>query len=316
MASLFLSYRRHDSAGFAGRLADDLEAAFGADSVFRDVEDIQPGQDYVQTIDAELLQAQAVLVMIGPYWLAHECDGKRRIDAPDDVARHEIATALNAGKPIIPLLVGGAKMPAEADLPADVAGLARREAMELSDADWHRDVELLVTALRKWMPSSGPAKPLRRRIAVAASALAMAGIATIVWFAWPHATRQPAQAFNGRWTAQVKYDWGDQHDEVFEFKPLARDLHGTASYLGGRLAIEQAKLDGEWLSFTTRSLESLNDAAPKETLHRYIGQLESDGIHFTLETSGGYSIHPPVEFVARHQQGDGVAVAAREEKPK
>jgi hypothetical protein len=31
--------------------------------------------------------------------------------------------------------------------------------------------------------------------------------------------------------ARVKYDWGDQHDEVFEFKYLGKALHGTATYL-------------------------------------------------------------------------------------
>ena len=104
----------------------------------------------------------------------------------------------------------------------------------------------------------------------------------------------------GRWMATVKYDWGDVHDEVFEFKYLGQAIHGTASYLTGRLTIEQASLDGEWLRFTTRSHEMLGSDSPrKEVVHRYTGRITADSILFTLESGGGYSIHPPVEFVAR-----------------
>ena len=104
----------------------------------------------------------------------------------------------------------------------------------------------------------------------------------------------------GRWTARVKYDWGDQHDEVFEFKDLGGKLHGSASYQTGRLTIEQASLEGEWLRFVTRSQQMLGSDQPwKEVTHRYTGQVTPEGIRFTLETGGGYTIHPPIEFVAQ-----------------
>ena len=221
MTGFFLSYRRDDSAGFAGRLADDLEAAFGAGSVFRDVEDIQPGQDFVDAIDGQLQSARAVLVMIGPRWLDAGADGRRRLDGPDDFVRREIEVGLASGKPVIPLLVGGATMPDGKELPNTIASLARRQAEALSDIDWRTDVERLVARLKD-LSSGG----------------------------------QPAAAqVIGRWCAHVRYDWGDQYDEVFEFKYLANTLHGTATFERGRLTIEHAKLEGEWLSFTTRSLE-------------------------------------------------------------
>ncbi|MBP8902672.1 MAG: hypothetical protein KBG41_08640, partial [Thiobacillaceae bacterium] len=104
----------------------------------------------------------------------------------------------------------------------------------------------------------------------------------------------------GRWTARVKYDWGDQHDEVFEFKYLGTSLHGTASYLTGPLTIERASLEGEWLRFVTRSQEMLGSDQPwKEVTHHYTGRVTAEGIHFTLESGGGYTLHPPVEFMAR-----------------
>jgi hypothetical protein len=266
MPSFFLSYRRDDSAGFAGRLADSLEAAFGAGSVFRDIDDIRPGQDFVDVINEQLRSACALLVMIGPRWLEVGADGKRRLDAPDDFVCCEIEAGLASGKPVIPLLVGGAKMPDGKDLPEAIASLVRRQSVVLADVDWRTDTERLVARLRE-LSSAGP---------------------------------QATVQVTGRWSAHVQYDWGDQYDEVFEFKYLANTLHGTTTFQGGRLTIEQAKLEGEWLSFATRSFESMGGSSePKELVHRYIGQLMPDGISFTLEISGGYSLHTPVEFVAR-----------------
>ena len=87
MARIFLSYRRDDSAGFAGRLADAMESEFGAGSVFRDVDDIRPGEDFVQAIESHLRDVGAVLVMIGPRWLDAGADGRRRLDDADDFVR-------------------------------------------------------------------------------------------------------------------------------------------------------------------------------------------------------------------------------------
>src|SRR5215831_3485716 len=66
--SVFLSYRRADSAGHAGRLCEHLEGVFGRDRVFMDVEDIAPGQDFADKIEATISACQAVVVVIGPEW--------------------------------------------------------------------------------------------------------------------------------------------------------------------------------------------------------------------------------------------------------
>jgi hypothetical protein len=305
---IFLSYRRDDSAGFAGRLADVLEAEFGAGSVFRDVDDIRPGEDFIRAIESHLREVGAVLVMIGPHWLATHADGRPRLDDPDDFVRQEIQAALAAGKPLIPLLVGGASMPAEADLPDVIAGLSRRQAVMLSDGNWRGDVERLVISLRPLLPDRGGASAKRRWMLGLGGAAV--GLVAIVWALqawWQPPPAKPTPSIRtvdiaGRWTAPVKYDWGDQYDEVFEFNYLGDTLHGTASYQTGRLTIEQARLKGEWLSFATRSQEMLGSDTPwKEVTHRYTGQVTPEGIRFTLESGGGYSIHPPVEFVARRE---------------
>ena len=312
MTRIFLSYRRDDSAGFAGRLADGLEAALGAGSVFRDVDDIRPGEDFVQAIASHLRDMDAVLVMIGPHWLAAGADGVRRLDNPHDFVRQEIEAALASGKPLIPLLVGGAAMPPEADLPDAIAGLARRQAMVLSDGDWRYDVQRLAATLRGPLSQGAHGGTNERRSRFGRVHLILAGLAAIV-IGWglftllrsPSTTQQPAANrpavdITGRWTARVKYDWGDEHDEIFEFKYLGNTLHGTATYLTGRLTVEQAKLEGEWLSFITRSQERLgNDNPWKEVTHRYTGHVSADTISFTLESSGGYTIHRPVEFTAQ-----------------
>jgi hypothetical protein len=304
MSGIFISYRRDDQPGFAGRLADSLSTAFGADYVFRDIEDIHPGEDFVVALRNHLESIDAMLVMIGPAWLTESRNGVRRLDEAQDFVRLEIKAGLESGKPVIPVLVGGAAMPAEADLPPELAGLARRQAVVLSDIGWRDDVERLVSSLGTLLPDkAGPAKNKRRGL------LIVAGLAILVLlgvFALPRLLPTDTQHtaltrtdIAGRWTAKVKYDWGDEHDEVFEFKYLGDSLHGTASYLTGRLTIEQAKLEGEWLRFSTRSQEMLNDSPYKEVTHRYTGRVTSGGIQFTLESSGGYTIHPPVEFTAR-----------------
>lgn len=304
MSAVFLSYRRDDSAGFAGRLADALEAAFGLGSVFRDVDDIRPGEDFVDAIESHLHSVDAVLVMIGPRWLAAGADEQRRLDAKDDFVRLEIQAALDSGKPLIPLLVGGAKMPAEAVLPPSLAALARRQAVVLSDSNWRGDVERLVETLQSALPTV-PKKPRAKRWILPVAAAVLIGAYAILRFASdvprpaPAVVVSPPADIVGRWTAQVKYDWGDQHDEVFEFKTLGGALHGTASYLNGPLTIEHASLEGEWLRFTTRSQEMLGDSPWKEVSHLYVGKVTGERIEFTLETTGGYAIHPPVEFVAR-----------------
>ena len=304
MARIFLSYRRDDSAGFAGRLADAMEAEFGTGSVFRDVDDIRPGEDFIHAIESHLQQVGVVLVMIGTRWLDAGADGRRRLDDTGDFVRQEIQAALESGKPLIPLLVGGASMPAEADLPAAIAGLSRRQAVVLSDSNWRGDVERLVASLSKLLPDEGVADHKRRWMLGLAGAVV--GLAALVWAiqAWRpppiDVPPVPVHDIAGRWAAQVKYDWGDQHDEVFEFEYRGDALHGTATYQTGRLTIEQAELKGDWLRFVTRSQEMLGSDMPwKEVTHRYTGEITPEGIRFTLESGGGYSIHPPITFIAR-----------------
>lgn len=305
MARYFLSYRRDDSAGFAGRLADDLEARFGVGSVFRDVDDLTPGVDFVDALEHQLRVVDAVLVMIGPRWL----DAARLNDA-DDFVRREIETALASGKPVLPVLVGGAQMPAQAALPASLQPLVRRQAMTLADPDWKHDVETLAGALARMAPAGSRASSDGRLGLVLAGAalVTLVGVFTGLYLAQrdsPHFAEERARATDpaavaGRWVATVQYEWGDTHQENFEFQLRDGELTGSASYLGRLVPVEGLGFDGAHLSFTTRSQESMGSDAPwKEVTHRYTGKIAPDGIRFTLVSTGGYTLHRPLGFVAR-----------------
>lgn len=149
MPSTFISYRREDSAGYAGRLHEDLEERIGAGQVFRDVDTLQAGQDFEAAIRQRLAQCSACVVMIGPGWLRSQtASGQRRLDQPGDYVVMEIAAALTRPDvAVIPVLVGGATMPAADDLPESIRPLVRRQALSIRDETWNADLDRLATAL-------------------------------------------------------------------------------------------------------------------------------------------------------------------------
>jgi hypothetical protein len=307
MPGIFISYRRDDQAGFAGRLADALASAFGAENVFRDIEDIHPGEDFVAIIDRHLASVDVMLVMIGPAWLTASRNGVRRLDEADDFVRMEIAAGLASGKVVLPVLVGGAAMPAEQDLPPAIAGLARRQSLMLADAGWTSDVARLVETIRPFLPASRRLAPNFRRVWAAAGLVLVALLAVGVKVYWPErpvggpdpVSVEVASSLAGRWAARVKYDWGAEHAERFELRMDNGEVHGTASYLGVARMIEQGRLAGGRLEFLTRTQETLGDGPGREVTHRYRGALKDGQLHLVLESSGGHSAHLPVEFVAR-----------------
>ncbi|NOQ45658.1 MAG: TIR domain-containing protein [Desulfobulbaceae bacterium] len=82
MAGVFISYRRKDSDVAAGRLADDLSEIFGRDSIFRDVDTLEVGEDYENALDHALELCAALIVVIGPRWSTISDDaGRRRLEA-------------------------------------------------------------------------------------------------------------------------------------------------------------------------------------------------------------------------------------------
>jgi len=154
MAGIFMSYRRADSISATGRLHEYLEDAFGADNVFKDVEDIPPGVDFRDHLRNSIAACNVVIVMIGNRWVnITDDDGNRRLLKEDDWVRTEVATALsNPDATVIPVLIEGAKPPQADDLPDDLKDLAYRNAFQLrNDPDFPSDARKLIEHLRPLM---------------------------------------------------------------------------------------------------------------------------------------------------------------------
>jgi len=149
MHGIFISYRREDAAGYAGRLYDRLAAHFGDERVFMDVEGIEPGADFFDAIERAVGSCEALIVIIGKEWLAADNAGHRRLDDPADFVRLETATALARGIRVVPVLVEGAAMPRADQLPAELAPLTRRQAVELSHKQWDATTAELIRTLEK-----------------------------------------------------------------------------------------------------------------------------------------------------------------------
>jgi tetratricopeptide (TPR) repeat protein len=158
VAGVFLSYRRVERA-WADRLARNLANRFGADLVFQDVEDIAGGQRWRDSIHGAIEAAEVVAAAIGPHWLVDD-SGRRRLDEPGDVLRAELVEALELEKPMVPVLLGGAAMPAGHEVPEVLSDLTERQAIRLDDLTWNIDVERLLERVRALILPTRGSEPL------------------------------------------------------------------------------------------------------------------------------------------------------------
>jgi hypothetical protein len=195
MSGVFISYRREDSSGYAGRLFDILSVHFGKENTYMDLDTIKGGDNFATVIEEKISQCDALLAVIGERWLT--CTGEneiRRLDMTHDYVRLEIAKALERGVRVIPVLVGGAKLPHQQDLPDDLRALSLHQAMDLRDAHFHTDAAQLMEVLKETVPdlTSRPRKVRSNRLAVAVSSvLAVAVIMGGVLVSWQ--VKQAAQ---------------------------------------------------------------------------------------------------------------------------
>jgi hypothetical protein len=254
---IFLSYRREDASPWAGRLHDGLADRIGDGNVFQDVEAVRPGQDFADAIVEALDRADAALVVIGPRWLAPGPDGDRpRLFDDQDVVRAELVAALARCR-VVPVLVGGARMPTIAQLPEDVRPLAHLQAVSLRDETWHRDLDDMFGALgiRRVRGARGARRWLTGAIVVvvgviaAAVAVAVQGggddasdavtaslaDATTTSFDTDRRLPECPSPSSGEWTALAVSGIGDVGAPD---QPAGREVFG-----GGA----RAETDGRWL---------------------------------------------------------------------
>lgn len=185
---IFISYRRQDTVGSAGRLFDRLADRFGRDHVYRDVDAAEAGEDFVATIRRRVDQCNVLLALIGPGWLkVTDESGGWRLAQEDDLVRIEIATALDRNIRVIPVLLQGATMPRAEDLPGALAKLAHRNAVEVRDTHFDQDVALLLDTLtprwhhRRWIRRLGrPAIWAGVAVLIATAGIAVAYLSQVV----------------------------------------------------------------------------------------------------------------------------------------
>ena len=316
---LFISYRRSDTAGHAGRLYDSLQAHFGRDNVFMDLSAIDSGENFVDAIETAVRSCDALVAIIGDEWLTAMEEGARRLDRPGDFVRSEIAAALGRGIPVFPVLVEGTVMPSAERLPDVLKPLAKRQAHELSDSRWTYDVASLIHAIEKLggQPRSMDRRP---RMALAAAAVVLAVAATVFAYrmlagpsgdaATAEASREakvplgqrqttgssPDVTVSGEWTADITYSWGDQHPERFTFTQDGSDVFGTASYLRVRRGILDGTLKGNVVQFRTQT-ETMLGNETRTVTHRYRGRVTGNTIAFILQSESAGSSES-IEFTA------------------
>ena len=147
--SVFISYRRDDSADITGRIYDRLIQHFSREIVFKDVDSIPLGIDFRQHLENALSQCRVLLAIVGSDWAGSEtAGGKRRIDDPRDHLRLELEVALARNIPVIPVLVRRASIPAEDRLPPSLRSLAYRNGIQIRpDPDFHGDMDRLIKGI-------------------------------------------------------------------------------------------------------------------------------------------------------------------------
>ena len=197
---IFISYRRGDDPGSAGRLLDMLKTAFEAEQLFIDVDNIEPGLDFVQVIQERVAQSQVLLAVIGKNWCdARGADGSRRLDDPSDIVRLEIESAIGQKKRVIPVLIGDIKMPAAENLPESLRLLTQRNAVQIRHERFRDDTARLTEALKHALRTPNIADQISSRFgallqnrtavrfAIVILALAIAASAVAVLYSEPTA---------------------------------------------------------------------------------------------------------------------------------
>ena len=168
---IFMSYRRADTGWAAVSLFDRLADQFGRDKIFKDVDSIDFGEDFVQAITTAVGSSDALLALIGHQWLTvTDQNGRRRLDSSGDFVALQIEAALTRGVRIIPILIDGALMPREDQLPESLAPLVRRQALELNPDRFGSDFQRLLPVLNPDYHRGAAAAPPSREGRGAAAA--------------------------------------------------------------------------------------------------------------------------------------------------
>lgn len=251
MANIFISYRREDSGGHAGRLCDRLTARFGNARVFMDLQDIAPGQNFAQSIDETIATCDCVIAVIGPRWIEAI---QRRPPGAEDFVQHEIAAALRRDTTVIPVLVGGARMPPAEHLPPAMSALRYRNAFEVRDERFDDDVARLSDAINEYGVGDDAGPPLA------------------------------ARALDGDWIAEIQKEGQPLFRIRLTFVVAGDSISGMVRYSTGAAPILDARLAGSVLTFHTSHVPQF-ESTPATI--RYHAEVSGDEIRFTITDQYG-----------------------------
>jgi hypothetical protein len=274
MGDVFINYRREDSAPYVGRICDRLESAFGSEHVFMDVEDIAPGADFAEAIDKTVGSCDVLLAIIGPRWV--ELLKGPRGDL--DFVVYEIAVALNRGVTVIPVLVGGAKMPLQSELPPELAALTRRQAISMRDSGFDQDANDLVRSVQRATGGGRSGKRLAYSVIAAGVVIAIVGSALLLL-----RSRQQA-SLNGTWIARMERAGQKPYNIRLRFQQSGRVLTGQVEYPTGAAVIEDGTVDGRALLFITRHVPQF-ESAPAQI--RFTGEIRGREVDLTSVDPNG-----------------------------
>jgi hypothetical protein len=294
MTSIFISYRRDDAGGHAGRLSDRLVTRLGADRVFIDVSDIHPGENFEQAIQRTLAKCDHVLAVIGPRWLPSLTE---RQSSGEDFVRSEIAAALARGATVIPVLVGGAEMPSRSELPSELAALARCQAVVIADHSFDEDAARLVNFLAGAQATiSPPPTPRRAHRTLFLSLSAAAVVLVALWWLWPapasHNRAPPGAAaavpveadLDGEWVAELQKPGQRPYRIRMRLARSGAEVIGSISYPTGDAAIIDGHyVDGQ-LTFQTSHVPQFES---EPATIRVQGRVEHGEIRITTADAGG-----------------------------
>jgi hypothetical protein len=329
--AIFISYRRDDTEGEAGRLFDDLVRKFGDDSVFMDVAGINPGMDFRKAIDENVSNCGVLLAIIGPAWGSiKNANGAHRLDDPNDFVRLEIASALARDVAVIPVLVHDAKMPRPEELPENLRNLAFRNSVEITHARWNSDVQLLTTALGRYVAPTAatdtapvhatvgvqlppPTAPSPERRPTPSSIPLMVGIGAAVVLALGIVAfllfrPNPTKVFLGTWTNSTPVEQnGLEKLEVSSggSSPLTMHAWGRCGQLECDWGTQPATVSGEQAQATWQLGTAANGSDARRTAAILI---KPDNGQLAVTVSNTYPDHPANQHqftFAKAQQPSG-----------
>lgn len=215
MTKIFISYRRDDSAGHAGRIYEKLCETFQPDDVFYDTSTITDGAQWDALIRQNLESSKLLIAVIGKRWLSP------RLFEPGDYVRLEISTALERSIPVIPVFVDGAEPPPAADLPADLQTLSAHQGRWLnhrSHASYESDLNHLIANIRQQFITTLAFTYIIHLIALKAYPLEIFANDQLLGRLW-HGQTDHYEIMAGEYTLQVRMPVDKSEPLKFNLKP-------------------------------------------------------------------------------------------------